>query len=35
MLQNLSPQQKKDLKQEMHRHKAKIKEITGTQLNIQ
>jgi hypothetical protein len=26
---NLSPQQKEDLKQEMQRHKAKLKEITG------
>ena len=35
MLQNLSPQQKKYLKQEIHRHKTKVKEIIGTQLNIQ
>ena len=33
--ESLSPQQKEDFKQEMQRHKAKIKEITGFEPDIQ
>jgi flagellar biosynthesis component FlhA len=32
--ESLSPQQKEDFKQEMQRHKAKIKEITGFEPDI-
>ncbi len=35
MRKSLSPQQKEDFKQEMQRHKAKIKEITGFEPDIQ
>ena len=35
MRESLSPQQKEDFKQEMQRHKAKIKEITGFEPDIQ